>query len=59
MDTTPLKKYIGKQCEILTVGGNGVYGTVRDVTESFMEVEDKKGRLTTVNCEYLNTIQEK
>lgn len=60
MDNSILMKYIGKEC-IITANGyiSGVVGKVTEVSENWISVEDKKGKLTTFNCDYVSSIKEK
>ncbi len=60
MDNSILSKYIGKECIVQANGYiAGVVGKVIEVSESWITVEDKKGKLTTFNCDYISSIREK
>ncbi|MBO5396560.1 MAG: hypothetical protein J6A97_06730 [Clostridia bacterium] len=60
MDNSILSKYIGKECIVQANGYiAGVVGKVTEVSENWISVEDKKGKLTTFNCDYISSIKEK
>lgn len=60
MDNSALLRYVGKECIIQANGYiSGLVGKVVDVSESWITVEDKKGKLTTFNCDYISSIKEK
>lgn len=60
MDNSLLSVYIGKECIIQANGYvTGVVGKVTAVSSNWISVEDKKGKLTTVNCDYISSIREK
>lgn len=60
MDNSLLSAYIGKECIIQANGYiSGVVGKVTAVQGNWISVEDKKGKLTTVNCDYVSSIREK
>ncbi len=60
MDNSMLSKYIGKECVVQANGYiAGVVGKVTEVSENWISVEDKKGKLTTFNCDYISSIKEK
>ena len=60
MDNSILSKYIGKECIVQANGYiAGLVGKVIEVSEHWITVEDKKGKLTTFNCDYISSIKEK
>lgn len=60
MDNSALLRYIGKECIIQANGYiAGLVGKVTEVSGNWISVEDKKGRLTTFNCDYISSIKEK
>ncbi len=60
MDNSMLSKYIGKECVVQANGYiAGVVGKVTEVSGNWISVEDKKGKLTTFNCDYISSIKEK
>ena len=60
MDNSALLRYVGKDCIIQTNGYiAGLVGKVIEVSDSWITVEDKKGKLTTFNCDYISSIKEK
>ncbi len=60
MDNTALLRYIGKECVIQANGYiSGLVGKVTEVSGNWISVEDKKGKLTTFNCDYISSIKEK
>lgn len=60
MDNSALLRYVGKDCIIQANGYiAGLVGKVIEVSDSWITVEDKKGKLTTFNCDYISSIKEK
>lgn len=60
MDNSILLRYIGKECIVQANGYiAGLVGKVIEVSEHWITVEDKKGKLTTFNCDYISSIKEK
>ena len=60
MDNSILSRYIGKECIVQANGYiAGVVGRVTEVSGSWISVEDKKGKLTTFNCDYISSTKEK
>lgn len=60
MDNSILLRYIGKECIVQANGYiAGLVGKVVEVSENWITLEDKKGRLTTFNCDYISSIKEK
>ena len=60
MDNSILSRYIGKECIVQANGYiAGVVGKVTEVSGNWISVEDKKGKLTTFNCDYISSIKEK
>ncbi len=60
MDNSILSRYIGKECVIQANGYvAGIVGKVTEVSGNWISVEDKKGKLTTFNCDYISSIKEK
>ena len=60
MDNSALLRYVGKDCIIQANGYiAGLVGKVIEVSEHWITVEDKKGKLTTFNCDYISSIKEK
>lgn len=60
MDNSILSRYIGKECVVQANGYiAGVVGKVTEVSGNWISVEDKKGKLTTFNCDYISSIKEK
>ncbi len=60
MDNSALLRYVGKDCVIQANGYiAGLVGKVVEVSENWITVEDKKGKLTTFNCDYISSIREK
>lgn len=60
MDNSALLRYVGKNCIIQANGYiAGLVGKVIEVSDSWITVEDKKGKLTTFNCDYISSIKEK
>lgn len=60
MDNSALLRYVGKDCVIQANGYiAGLVGKVVEVSENWITVEDKKGKLTTFNCDYISSIKEK
>ena len=60
MDNSALLRYVGKDCTIQANGYiAGLVGKVIEVSDSWITVEDKKGKLTTFNCDYISSIKEK
>lgn len=60
MDNSLLTRYIGKEC-VITANGyiSGLQGKILEVCGNWITVEDKKGKLTTFNCDYVSSIREK
>ncbi|MBE6715904.1 MAG: hypothetical protein E7573_03190 [Ruminococcaceae bacterium] len=60
MDNSLLTKYIGKEC-IISANGyvSGLVGKVTEVSGNWLSIEDKKGKLTTFNCDYISSIKER
>ena len=60
MDNSLLLRYKDKEC-IITANGyiSGIVGKVIEVSENWITVEDKKGKLTSFNCDYISSIKEK
>ncbi len=60
MDNSILLRYKDKEC-IITANGylSGIVGKVIEISENWITVEDKKGKLTTFNCDYISSIKEK
>lgn len=60
MDNSIILRYIGKEC-VITANGyiSGVVGKIIEISENWITVEDKKGKLTTFNCDYISSIKEK
>lgn len=60
MDNSLLLRYQGKEC-IITANGYiaGLQGKVIEVSDSWITIEDKKGKLTSFNCDYISSIKEK
>ncbi|MBQ3537390.1 MAG: hypothetical protein IJA39_02325 [Clostridia bacterium] len=60
MDNSILLRYKDKEC-IITANGylSGIVGKVIEVSENWITVEDKKGKLTSFNCDYISSIKEK
>lgn len=60
MDNSLLSAYIGKEC-VITANGyvTGFTGTVCDVKGNWISLTDKKGKLNTINCDYISSIKEK
>lgn len=60
MDNSILLRYIGKECVIQANGYiAGLVGKVTEVSGNWISVEDKKGKTTTFNCDYISSIKEK
>ncbi len=60
MDNSALSRYIGKICTIQANGYiAGLQGKITDVSGNWITVEDKKGKLTTFNCDYVSSVKEK
>lgn len=60
MDNSVLLRYVGKDCIIQANGYiAGLVGKVIEVSDNWITVEDKKGKLTTFNCDYISSIKEK
>lgn len=60
MDNSILSRYIGKECIVQANGYiSGIVGKVTEVSGNWISVEDKKGKLTTFNCDYISSIKEK
>ena len=60
MDNSILARYMGKECTVMSNGYiSGVTGTVREISENWITLEDKKGKVTTFNCDYISSIREK
>ena len=60
MNNSILSRYIGKECVIQANGYvAGIVGKVTEVSGNWISVEDKKGKLTTFNCDYISSIKEK
>ena len=60
MDNSALLRYVGKDCIIQANGYiAGLVGKVIELSDSWITVEDKKGKLTTFNCDYISSIKEK
>lgn len=60
MDNSALTKYLGKFCIIQANGFvSGLQGTITEVSGNWITVENKKGKFTTVNCDYVSSIREK
>ncbi len=60
MDNSILSRYIGKECIVQANGYiSGVVGKVTEVSGNWISVEDKKGKTTTFNCDYISSIKEK
>lgn len=60
MDNSLLSRYIGKECIVQANGYiAGLVGKVTEISENWITVEDKKGKLTTFNCDYISSIKEK
>lgn len=60
MDNSSLMRYKDKEC-IISANGyiSGIVGKIIEITENWITVEDKKGKLTTFNCDYISSIKEK
>ncbi len=60
MDNSLLLRYKGKEC-IISANGYiaGLAGKVIEISENWITIEDKKGKLTTFNCDYISSIKEK
>ena len=60
MDNSSLMRYKDKEC-IISANGyiSGLVGKIIEISESWITVEDKKGKLTTFNCDYISSIKEK
>lgn len=60
MDNSLLLRYQNKVC-IISANGyiSGVVGKVIEVSDNWITVEDKKGKVTTFNCDYISSIREK
>lgn len=54
------KQFIGKECIIYTITSNDatIQGTIKDVSESGLLLEDAQGNLQAVNLEYVTRIRE-
>lgn len=54
------KQFIGKECIIYTITSNDatIQGTIKDVSESGLLLEDAQGQLQAVNLEYVTRIRE-
>lgn len=54
------KQFIGKECIIYTINSNdgSVQGTIKEVHEGGMLLEDAQGQLQAVNLEYVTRIRE-
>lgn len=60
MDNSILSRYIGKECIVQANGYiSGVVGKITEVSGNWISVEDKKGKTTTFNCDYISSIKEK
>ena len=60
MDNSALLRYVGKECIIQANGYiSGLTGKIADVSGNWITIEDKKGKLTTFNCDYISSIKEK
>ena len=57
---TLAKQFIGKECIIYTITSNdgSVQGTIKEVHEGGMLLEDAQGQLQAVNLEYVTRIRE-
>ena len=52
------KRFIDKECVIHTFNGNQIAGTVREVTEGALLLEDKIGNLEAVNLDCITRLRE-
>ena len=60
MDNSALLRYVGKECVIQANGYiAGLVGKITEVSGNWISVEDKKGKTTTFNCDYISSIKEK
>ena len=60
MDNSSLMRYKDKECVISANGYiSGLVGKIIEISENWITVEDKKGKLTTFNCDYISSIKEK
>lgn len=60
MNNSILSKYMGKEVTVMSNGYiSGVAGTVKEISENWITLEDKKGKQTTFNCDYISSIREK
>ncbi|MCD7828547.1 MAG: hypothetical protein LUG85_08480 [Clostridiales bacterium] len=53
-----LDNFIGKDCIINLCTGGTADGTVRKISEGWLEIEDKKGKIQAVNADYISKIRE-
>lgn len=60
VDNSLLMRYIGKECIVQANGYiAGLVGKIIEVSGNWITIEDKKGKLTTFNCDYISSIKEK
>ncbi len=60
MNNSVLSQYLDKEVTVMSNGYiSGIVGTVKEISDNWISLEDKKGKRTAFNCDYISSIREK